>query len=259
MNTSRWLLMLLTSALLWACTTPPVPSPSPGPAGTSTPATPAPIAGIIQPTATLALLPTLAPATAPPVCTPQVTANTMVNVRNGPGAVYSIIGSLNEGQVATVAGKNAEGTWWYILLPSVPDGHGWVADSVTTSDCISLSLPVIPTSSLPAPFVAAIINVVVSVDPGEVNVPGCVGEAQRMTAAATIYASGPMQVQYYFEIDGGGTTKTRTLTFTKYGSQDVSESFRPEVVEGKHTVRLWIDGLDVRGMQDSARYTITCQ
>jgi uncharacterized protein YraI len=217
-----------------------------------------PTAVIIQPAATLALLPTLAPAAAPPVCTPNVTANTMINVRNGPGTVYSIIGSLNEGQGATVAGKNVEGTWWYILYPSAPDGHGWVAGSFTTSDCISLSLPVIPSSSLPVPFVAAIINVVVHVDPEEVNVPGCVGETERMTVTATISASGPMQIQYYFEIDGVGTTRTRTLTFTKYESRDVSESFRPEVVEGKHNVRLWIEGLDVKTWQDSNTYKITC-
>ena len=175
MNTRRWLLMLLASALVCACTIPPVPNPSPGLTGTNAPVMLMLTAVIIQPAATLALLPTLAPAAAPPVCTPNVTANTMINVRNGPGTVYSIIGSLNEGQGATVAGKNVEGTWWYILYPSAPDGHGWVAGSFTTSDCISLSLPVIPSSSLPVPFVAAIINVVVHVDPEEVNVPGCGG------------------------------------------------------------------------------------
>jgi len=258
MNIRRWPLMLLASMLVSACTTPPVPSPSPGPTGTSSPAAALPTAVLIRPTATPVPLPSLAPAGAPPGCTPQVTANTMINVRTGPGTIHGIIGSLNEGQGATVDGKNVEGTWWYIEYPSAPDAHGWVAGSVTTSSCISPSLPVIPASSLPAPFVAAITNVVVSVDPTEVDVPGCVGEAPRMTARATIYASGPMQVQYYFEIDGVGTTKSRTLTFTEYGSRDVSESFRPEVDAGKRSVRLWIEGLDVRGWQDSARYTITC-
>jgi uncharacterized protein YgiM (DUF1202 family) len=258
MYTRPWPLTLLASALLWACATPAVPSPSTGPIGSSAPPTALPTAGIIQPTATLVPLPTLAPSPAPGLCTPQVTANTVINVRNGPGTIYSVIGSLNAGQPATVDAKNVEGTWWYILYPAASDGHGWVAGSVTTSSCVSASLPVIPASSLPAPFVAAITNVVVSVDPAEVNVPGCVGETQRMTAAATIHASGPMQVQYYFEIDGVGTTKTRTLTFTEYGSRDVSELFRPEVAEGKHSVRLWIEGLDVTGWQDSARYTITC-
>jgi hypothetical protein len=179
-------------------------------------------------------------------------------VRNGPGTIYSIIGSLSEGQRAEVDGKNDEGTWWHITFPSAPDGHGWVADSVTTAECFLPSLSVVPASSLPTPFVAAITNVVVSVDPSEINVPGCVGEAERMKAVATIYASGPMQIQYYFEIEGFGTTKVNTLTFTGYGSQQVTQRFRPEVVKGKHTVRLWIEGLDIKAWQDSIRYTITC-
>ena len=37
-------------------------------------------------------------------------------------------------------------------------------------------------------------NVVVSVDPPEMNVPGCAGEIDWMTASATIYASGPMEI-----------------------------------------------------------------
>ena len=68
-----------------------------------------------------------------------------------------------------------------------------------------------------------------------------------------------MQIQYYFEIEGFGETKANTLTFAKYGSQQVTQKFRPEAIEGKHTVRLWIEGLDIKAWQDSTRYTITCQ
>jgi len=182
----------------------------------------------------------------------------MINVRNGPGTTYSVIGSLNERQVAAVDGKNVEGTWWYIVFAASPDGHGWVAGSVTTSNCIPSSLAVIPAASLPTQFVAAINDVVVSVDPAEVSVPGCSGDKPHMTATATIRASGPMQVQYYFEIDGVGTAKSSTLAFAAYGYQNVSQKFRPEIVKGKHTVRLWIEGLDVTQWQDSATYTITC-
>jgi hypothetical protein len=182
----------------------------------------------------------------------------MINVRNGPDTNYSVIGSLTERQVATVDGKNVEGTWWYIAFAASPDGHGWVAGSVTTSNCIPDSLAVIPAASLPAQFVAAINDVVVSVDPAEVSVPGCAGDKPHMTATATIRASGPMQVQYYFEIDGVATAKSSTLAFAAYGSQNVSQKFRPEIVKGKHTVRLWIEGLDVTQWQDSATYAITC-
>ena len=259
MNTRRRLLTCLAWVLVAACTTPPDASPQVQPTPTRPPSAPTSATATIQPTATTAVAPTVPAATAQPACMPQVTANTSVNVRNGPGTTYSIIGSLNEGQDAPVDGQNDDGSWWYVQYPSAPDGHGWVADSVTTSSCIPPSPSIIPASSLPAPFVAAITNVEVGVDPSEINVPGCVGEAERMKAIATIHASGPMQVQYYFEIEGFGTTKVNTLAFTGYGSQQVTQRFRPEVVEGKHTVRLWIEGLDIKAWQDSTRYTITCQ
>ena len=102
-------------------------------------------------------------------------------------------------------------------------------------------------------------NVVVGVDPSEVVVPGCAGEVPRMTAMATIYASGPMQISYNFEIDGAGTLKTRTLTFTEYGSKSVSEDFRPETVEGGHWVRLWIEGLNMQAWEYQAKYRISCE
>jgi uncharacterized protein YraI len=257
MNTNRWLLTSIAWVLVSACATPPTASSPVQPTASPPPAIPA--TATIQPSTTPALLPTMPTAAASPACTPQVTANTFVNVRNGPGTNYGIVGSLNEGQAATVDGKNEDGTWWYIQYPSTPDAHGWVADSITTANCIEPSLSVIPASSLPTPFVAAITNVVVSVDPSEINVPGCVGEAERMKAIATIYASGPMQVQYYFEIEGYGTTPVHTLAFTQYGSQQVTQRFRPETIEGKHTVRLWIEGLDIKAWQDSTRYTITCK
>lgn len=258
MNTRQWSLMLLASAWVSACTAPPAASPSPESTGIAAPQDTPPTAAILAPTATLVQLPTLPPGSVPSLCTPQVTANSMVNVRNGPGTNYSVVGSLMEGQTAPVEGKNEAGTWWYIVYSATADGHGWVAGSVTSANCLEASLPVIPASSLPAPFLAAIVDVAVSVDPSEVDVPGCVGETQRMTATASIKASGPMQVQYYFEIDGVGTTKTRTLSFTEYGWQDVRESFRPEVDEGRHAVRLWIEGLDLRGWSASANYRITC-
>jgi uncharacterized protein YraI len=259
MKTNRKLFTSLAWVLVSACATPPAASPAIQPTTISPPTAAIPATATIQPTATPAVLPTLPAAASSPACTPQVTADTVVNVRGGPGIGYPIVGSLNEGQAATVDGKNEDSTWWYIEYPSAPNAHGWVADSVTTSSCIQPSLTVIPASLLPTPIVAAITNAVVSVDPSEINVPGCVGKAERMQAVATIYASGPMQVQYYFEIDGFGTTRPDTLTFTQYGSRQVTQRFRPEVIAGKHTVRLWIEGLNITSWQDSTNYTITCQ
>jgi uncharacterized protein YraI len=254
-----WLLLVI--ALASACTTPPTPTAAPEPTATPVPPEPVvqPTAVISLPTPTLIPLPTAGLAPLPSTCSPQVTASTIVNVRNGPGVIYSIVGSLGAGETAQVDGKNTEGTWWYIVYATAPGGHGWVAGSVTTTNCMSPSLPVIAVSSLPAPYQAAVTNVVVGVEPSEVTVPSCADETPRMTATATIYASGPMQISYSFEIDGVGTLKTRTLTFTEYGSMSVSEDFRPETIEGGHWVRLWIEGLKMGAWEYQAKYRINCE
>ena len=57
--------------------------------------------------------PTLTPTPTATQCSPIVTTNTDANVRNGPGTVYSIAGQIPVGGTAPVAGRNAEGTWWY--------------------------------------------------------------------------------------------------------------------------------------------------
>jgi len=83
-------------------------------------------------------------------CVPTVVANSPINVRSGPGTVYEpAIGSLNLGESAGVAGKNAEGTWWYINFPANSGGHGWVAASVVTASCIPTSLAIIAAPPLP--------------------------------------------------------------------------------------------------------------
>ncbi len=102
--------------------------------------------------------PTLAQTTAPVItdtvapsataCSPMVVANSAVNVRAGPGTVYDTVGGLNQNGSATVAGKSADGTWWYI---NTPGGHGWVSASVVTASCIPAALAVVAAPPTPLP------------------------------------------------------------------------------------------------------------
>jgi hypothetical protein len=124
-------------------------------------------AGDSSPTPTVTLLaqdapsltPTAVPGAAPVVnCSPTVTTNTDANVRSGPGQVYGVIGYIPTGGSAPVAGKNADGTWWYIQFAAGPGGYAWIAGSVTISNCIPATLaviaapptPVIPPTTVPS-------------------------------------------------------------------------------------------------------------
>ncbi|CAG0940417.1 hypothetical protein ANRL1_00149 [Anaerolineae bacterium] len=86
------------------------------------------------------------------LCKPTVTSNTNANVRNGPGQVYNVIGSIPQGGTANVAGKNYDGTWWYIEFAGGDSGFAWIAGSVTNATCIPDTLALIaapPTPILP--------------------------------------------------------------------------------------------------------------
>ena len=96
-------------------------------------------------------VPIATPAFPPPTqCQPTVTANQNANVRAGPSTLYAIVGNLLSGQTATIAGKNAEGTWWYIDFADGPGGHGWIAASTVTPSCVSDTVSVITPPPLPA-------------------------------------------------------------------------------------------------------------
>ncbi len=85
-------------------------------------------------------------------CKPIVTTNTNANVRSGPGPAYSVLGSIPQGGSASVAGKNYDGTWWYIEFAGGDGGFAWIAGSVTSADCIPDTLASIvapPTAIIP--------------------------------------------------------------------------------------------------------------
>jgi len=152
-------LVLLTAILVFACSCPLV-TPTPGQpdaanvatalAGTLTAAAPA---SSTAPTAATVGAATLAPSAvpaSPTACTPTVVANTAANIRSGPGTVYDAIDSLPQAGSAGVAGKNNEGTWWYILIPGGTN-HGWIAASVVTPNCIPASVAIIAAPPTPLP------------------------------------------------------------------------------------------------------------
>lgn len=95
---------------------PPTDTPLPPPTPTASP-TPKP------PTATPA--PTDTPAPTQPMA---VAANQGLNVRGGPGTDYPIVGKLARGDRAEISGRNADGSWWQVVLADKT--QGWVLASL---------------------------------------------------------------------------------------------------------------------------------
>lgn len=92
---------------------------------------------------------TLTPSPTP--CLPAVVANSSVNVRSGPGTVYPTIGALAQNGSAPIAGKSADGTWWYIDFAGGIGGHGWVSGGVVTAACVPATVAIIAAPPTPLP------------------------------------------------------------------------------------------------------------
>ncbi|MFN8458785.1 MAG: SH3 domain-containing protein [Anaerolineae bacterium] len=72
----------------------------------------------------------------PPLVTP---AKTDVNIRNGPGVDYKVVGLLRTGQSLEIVGRSADSAWWQV---STPQGLGWVAAKVTVASNVDERVPV---------------------------------------------------------------------------------------------------------------------
>jgi hypothetical protein len=174
---------------------------------------------------------------------------------------YDAVAGMEANQVAEVAGRNADSSWWYINLAQAPNGHGWVAASVTTAICIPPSLAIVaapPTPIVPTDVVVRVTDVSVSIDPTEIHVGGCVGPIQPSTATATITVNGPIKLNWHFVTQQNGALSIHSVNFMKASSKDVSESFTPPVTAGTYWVRLEIQGQDLSGMGTQVKYKIIC-
>lgn len=56
-----------------------------------------------------------------------VMAQQDVQVYNGPGTSYTVIGQVFSGQIAQVTGTNVHGSWWRIICPDDSAGSCWVS------------------------------------------------------------------------------------------------------------------------------------
>jgi PKD repeat protein len=100
----------------------------------------------------VAVVPQATPTLAPPVAgVSQLTVNAnALNVRQGPGTNYPVLGVLLNSQKAEITGRNADATWWQIKFPGTPDGVGWVSAAFATAENIA-NVPIVNAPPAPQP------------------------------------------------------------------------------------------------------------
>lgn len=85
---------------------------------------------------------------------PIATAILDANCRRGPAIVYGVVGFLLEDQQALLRGRNPDGGWWWIVLPS--NGvQCWISSSTVSTTGDTAALPVLtpppPPQTSPTP------------------------------------------------------------------------------------------------------------
>ncbi len=125
--------------------------------------------------------PTVAP-TPTEVQAAQVTVNSEMNVRGGPGTNYNVLGGATTGQTFPVTGKNNDGSWWQI---SYNGQAGWVFGQLVTAQnaesvAVATNIPAPPVQPTPVPV--AVVNTPVPAAPPAEAPPAEAPPAEEPTA-----------------------------------------------------------------------------
>jgi uncharacterized protein YraI len=98
----------------------------------------------VAPTPTEDSIPATA-TTEPEAAAPLATANGLINVRSGPGTVYSVLGEASTGQQFAILGKSQDEEWWQIDFEGQT---GWIyAPNVTATNAENVQVAAV----IPAP------------------------------------------------------------------------------------------------------------
>ncbi|HXF64967.1 MAG TPA: SH3 domain-containing protein, partial [Caldilineaceae bacterium] len=90
---------------------------------------------------------------------PMAQASNAMNVREGPGTAYPVVGAMNAGDQAEILAKSPQADWWQVLLPS--GAQGWVYGPLvqtvgdTSAVAVAANIPAPPPTPTPAPVVEA--------------------------------------------------------------------------------------------------------
>jgi hypothetical protein len=240
-----WLAGLVLAAALAACTLdtplPPALPPAP-PVETQTPP-----AG----TATL-FAPPLDPPTYTPTSTPSTASvrpkDALVNCRVGPGTAYVLIGELKEGQSTKIAGRNSQGTWYYIHDPGNPGGFCWVSADFVVVTGSAEGLPIV---NPPAP---SVVDLALTVDPTIMTV-ACDQFPQAVYMTAVITTDGPALVTYRWEASTGVSSADNSIIFDEAGTKTISDYYR---IGGPNDYWIAIHAVSPNEMRQQANFRVIC-
>ncbi len=234
--------------------------------------------------------PTTAAAAAGP-CTPLVTANVVANVRSGPDTVYDIVGSLSQGQTATIVGRNDAYTWWYIDYAGIAGNHAWISGSVVTASCVPAVVQAVAAPPTPTIVVAddsspTLNPNVVQIDPGfslAVLAPDLVAAGMQVSPnpatagkATSVQvkvkntggAAGSFMVQWWATSSvmgcswpvsslAGGASKTLTCSYTYDSASGNNANSIEMVVDSGNTVAESNEGNNNKGGSLSVKINIS--
>ncbi|MFQ5614182.1 MAG: SH3 domain-containing protein [Anaerolineae bacterium] len=93
------------------------------------------------------------PPEAPSLVKVPVSATANVNVRDGPGTGYPVVGQAAPGQSSEAIGRNPDATWLYVVYPPGPGGFGWISAAYLAAEGDVNSLAVMEVA--PPPQAAA--------------------------------------------------------------------------------------------------------
>jgi len=192
-------------------------------------------------------LPTLTPTPTIPIAWPS---DKGVNCRLGPGIEWVAVGALLVGETATIQGRNADSSWWYVVTAGNPGSPCWVSASVTLTAGNLANLAVIN------PPIASVTKVSIKLDPKEINLPGCIGPVQPIAIKGTIETNGPVKVEYYFGTESGGDMPGDSKDFKSADFKSFEASYGPLPGAGSFWVRLTVTSPNSK--VGEASYKIIC-
>lgn len=148
---------------------------------------------------------------------PQVTPiNAGVNCRSGPDVSYPSVSSIALGQIAQIAGRNDDSSWWYVRDPYSPGSFCWVSASVVTTAGNLAGIPII------APPAAIVTGVTVNAD---VASPVFCGGPNVVEFSGKVSTNGPAKVNFQWELTGDKsfTTSPESINFKAAGTKSAPD------------------------------------